>query len=137
MVEKTGSVWASAMSGEAARAIGNRKCANRTTGDMVTSKLMRRIVPMLLCLVLAMGGLCGGLCFAQAAHHSCCHETNHCGHPGPAMQAHQAAAVAQIIPAVLTGPALVSSDWATAPGFTALTYCRDFSPTLRTSVLRL
>jgi hypothetical protein len=101
---------------------------------------MRRVVPMLLCLVLAMGGLCGGLCLAGAATadaHSCCHEKNQCGHPGPAMQPHQAVAVAQVVPVILTGPALVSSYRAVAPGFLARAYFKDFSPTLRTSVLRL
>jgi hypothetical protein len=103
---------------------------------MVTSKVMRRLVPMLLCLVLAMGGLCGSLCSAHDAH-SCCHEKNQCGHPGATMQPHQAVAVAQVIPVILTAPALVSSYRAAAPGFLAPTYFKDFHPTLRTSVLRL
>src|SRR5580700_1813559 len=107
MVEKTGSVWARTASAEAARAIGNRKGANRTTGAMVTSKQMRCVVPIVLCLVLAMGGLCGSLCLAQA--HSCCHETNQCGHAGPTMQPHLAVAVAQIAPAILTAPSFVTS----------------------------
>jgi hypothetical protein len=101
---------------------------------------MRRLVPMLLCMVLAMGGLCGSLCFARAATddaHSCCHNKNQCGHLGPTVQPLQAVAVPQIIPVILTGPALVSCWRASAPGFLARTYFKDFHPTLRTSVLRL
>ncbi len=115
--------------------MGNRKGAKRTTANMVTSKLMRRVVPMLLCLVLAMGGLCGSLCFAQT--HSCCNEKNQCGHPGPTVQPYQAVAVAQVVPVILTEPAFVSSYRAAAPGFLARTYFKNFSPTLRTTVLRL
>ena len=147
IVEKTGSGesgcptnGACAASGETARAMGNRKDANRTTGDMVTSKLMRWVVPILLCLLLAMGGLCGSLCFAGAAPddaHSCCHEKNQCGHPGPTMQPHQAVAVVQMAPLIQAAPALVSSHGAKASGFLARTHFIHFTPTLRTSVLRL
>jgi hypothetical protein len=103
---------------------------------MVTSKQMRRVVPILLSLVLVVSGLCGGLCFAQAAH-SCCHEKNHCGHPAPAMQSHQAPAIAQMVPVILTKPAPAES-WSFAASDPAVQlHLVDFSPPLRTSVLRL
>jgi len=108
---------------------------------MVTSKWMRRVVPILLCLVLMMGGLCTGLCFAQAATdgagHSCCHQKNHCGHAGPAMQSHQPVAISQIAPAVLPQPVLASFRWGATRGVLAQVYFTDFSPALQSSVLRL
>jgi hypothetical protein len=74
---------------------------------------IRSAVPVLLCLILILGGLCSGLCLAQTAsgdsQHSCCHEKNHCGHATPSMQSHQAVAGFQTAPVVLTQPVLFSS----------------------------
>jgi len=102
---------------------------------------MRRVVTILLGIVLAMGGLCSGLCLAQTTTdgpaHSCCHEKNHCGHAGPTMQPHQAVAAAQTVPVILTGPVPVSSWWVTAPGSLFQPHLIVFAPPLRTSVLRL
>jgi hypothetical protein len=65
---------------------------------------MRRFVPILMCLILLMGGLCSGFCLAQTttgdAAHSCCHGKNHCGHAAPSMQSHPAVAIFQPVPAV-------------------------------------
>lgn len=67
---------------------------------------MRRVVPVLLCLFLLLGGLCTGLCLAQAAangsDHACCHEKNHCGHPVLTVQAHPAVATVHVAPAAVT-----------------------------------
>jgi hypothetical protein len=108
---------------------------------MVTSKQMCRVVPILLSLVLVMGGLCSGLCFAQAttdgAAHSCCHEKTHCDHRAPAMQSHQALAISQTVPVILTQPVPASAVWSAASGPAPLLHPVDFSPPLRTSVLRL
>jgi hypothetical protein len=90
----------------------------------------------MLSLVLLLGGLCGGLCFAQAAH-SCCHGENHCGHPGPAMLSHQAPAISQIVPVTLMEPVLVSPGWFAASDPLVQPHPLEFSPPLRTSVLRL
>jgi hypothetical protein len=103
---------------------------------MVTSKLMRRAVPILLALVLLTGGFCSGLCFVQAAH-SCCDHEHQCGHTGPVLQSHQAIAIPQITPAILTTPVLVSPAWLVASEPLAQLHLIDFSPPLRTSVLRL
>jgi hypothetical protein len=88
-----------------------------------------------------MGGLCSGLCFAQAATddtaHSCCHEKNHCGHAGPSLQSHQAVAISQIVPVILTEPVLASPLWFAASDPVAQLHLFGFSPPLRTSVLRL
>jgi hypothetical protein len=122
-------------------AMSNWNVANRVTEAMVTSKQMRRVVPILLSLVLAMGGLCGSLCFAQAATdgaaHSCCHEKNHCGDRALAMQSDRALAISQIVPVILTEPVRASSLWFAASGRAALPHPIEFSPPLRTSVLRL
>jgi len=108
---------------------------------MVTSKQMRRAVPIILSLVLWMGGLCSGLCFAQAATdgtaHSCCHEKNHCGHAGPSLQSHQAVAISQIVPVMPTEPVLISPLWFAASDPLIQLHSIDISPPLRTSVLRL
>jgi hypothetical protein len=103
---------------------------------MVTSKLMRRAVLILLALVLLTGGFCNSLCFARAAH-SCCDEQNHCGHAGPVLQSHQAVAIPQITPAILTTPVLSSPAWLVASDPLIQLYPVDFSPPIRTSVLRL
>ena len=110
---------------------------------VVTSKQMRHVVPILLCLILVLGGLCSSLCLAQTPAnrqaHSCCQEKNHCGHAGPAMKSHQARRPAPISPFPIVLPAPVSSK--------SLQFLEssdplqpqpiDFSPPLQTSVLRL
>jgi hypothetical protein len=53
------------------------------------------------------------------------------------MQPHQAVTAAQIVPVILTGPALDLFCRAAAPRFLACAYFNEFSPTLRTAVLRL
>src|SRR5580658_431373 len=108
---------------------------------MVTSEQMSRVVPILLSIVLIMGGLCTGLCFAQAATdsaaHSCCHGKNHCGHTEPAMQSHQATAMANNVPVVLAEPLLPGSSRVVSHNSVVEPRLTDFSPPLRASVLRL
>jgi len=67
---------------------------------------MQRVAPVLLCLILILGGLCAGLCTADQPH-ACCHEKNHCGHPVLTIQSHAAVAVFDGAPVVLNGPAAV------------------------------
>ncbi len=114
-------------------ATSNRNVANRGTGAMVTSKQMRRLVPILLSLVILTSGLCSGLCFAQTDH-SCCHERNHCGHSAPAMQAHQTPAISQIAPVILTEPISVSICSFVASHTAVRLKPIDFSPSRRSSV---
>ena len=100
---------------------------------------MRRVASVLLCLVLLLGGLCSGLCFAQTARsHACCHEKNHCGSRAPGMQSDQPLTSAQPVPVVVEPPVEVISGYPLV--------CMDrlgdplrasFIPPLRTSVLRL
>jgi hypothetical protein len=104
---------------------------------MVTSKLMRRAVPILLALFLLTGGLCSGLCFVQAAHSCCQEEKDHCGHAAPVLQSHQAIAISQIAPVILTTPVAVSPVWLMASHSVVQLRLIDFSPPLRTSILRL
>jgi hypothetical protein len=87
-------------------------------------------------MVLLMGGLCSGLCFAQAAH-SCCNPENHCGHAGPVLQSHQAVAISQIAPVIPTTQVLALPQWLVRPDPLVRVRLIDFSPPLRTSVLRL
>jgi hypothetical protein len=66
---------------------------------------MRRFVPILMCLILLIGGLCSGFCLAQTttpdAAHSCCHGKNHCEHAAPSMQSHPAVTIFQPMPAIV------------------------------------
>jgi hypothetical protein len=44
---------------------------------------MRRIAPLLLCLLLLFGGLCPAFCMQQGGAHACCHtHTQPCEHSG-------------------------------------------------------
>lgn len=74
---------------------------------------LRSAVPVLLCLILILGGLCSVLCLAQNSSgdspHSCCHEKNHCGHAAQSMQSHQAVAGFDAAPMVMTQPLLLTS----------------------------
>ena len=67
---------------------------------------MQRVVPVLVCLFLLLGGLCTGVCLAQAAAngstHACCHEKDHCGHPVITVQSHPAIAMVRVAPATVT-----------------------------------
>jgi hypothetical protein len=106
---------------------------------------MRRVVPIavpiLLCLILVMGGVCSGLCLAQAATdtaaHTCCHEKNHCSHPVPTMQSHQAVADFQTIPVILAEPHLAPGPQFSLGSSVVPLLPRNFSPTFRISVLRI
>src|SRR5690348_15062555 len=77
---------------------------------MVTSNQMRRGASIILALILLLGGICGGLCFAQmpgdGAAHSCCqHGKDHCGHgASPSIDGHAAVAMVKIAPMILTEP---------------------------------
>ena len=109
---------------------------------MVTSNQVRHSVTIALALILLLGGVCSGLCFGQTpgggASHSCCHHgQNHCGHTGPSIDGNAAVPIASVTPVALVVPvigqsfAAVPFESASAPQFT------QFSPPLRSSVLRL
>ena len=103
---------------------------------------LRSAVPILLCLVLMLGGLCSGLCLAQNASgdsgHSCCHEKNHCGHAAPSMQSHQAVAGVQTTPVVLTQPLPFRSPQLLAVSTVNAAFAMPVAPiTLAPVVLRL
>ncbi|HWF09282.1 MAG TPA: hypothetical protein VG297_12515 [Bryobacteraceae bacterium] len=100
---------------------------------------MRRITPVLLCLILLLGGLCGGLCLAQtSAAHSCCHHQNDdCGHGAPSMQSHQVIATPQIGPAILAAPALPTAMPYTSSRTPVPSRSIAFVAVLRPVVLRL
>jgi hypothetical protein len=99
-------------------------------------------MPIFLALILLIGGVCSGLCFARmsgdTAAHSCCpHGKNHCGHAGPSIDGHAAVTMATVAPVVLSAPAMsqtpavVGLESAPAPQYL------QFSPPLRSSVLRI
>src|SRR5258708_4800593 len=75
---------------------------------LLSGQVMRRFVPLLMCLGLSLGGLCTFSCFAQAAAHkdphACCHGTSQGSH-------HSAASVRADLPAksYVSEPALPAS----------------------------
>jgi hypothetical protein len=110
---------------------------------MVTSNQMRHLVTVGLALLLLVGGICGGLCFAQmpgdGAAHSCCHHgKDHCGHAGPSVDGHAAVAMVQTAPGILTtAPDAGQIFAATAFETTVAPPLSDFSPPFRIAVLRI
>jgi hypothetical protein len=109
---------------------------------MVTSNQMRGVVTVSLALILLLGGVCGGLCFAQmpgdGAAHSCCqHGKDHCGHAGPSIDGHAAVATVNVGPVILTEPMAAQTFAIAAFEPPASLPFRDPSPPSRTAVLRI
>lgn len=105
---------------------------------MLRSNQMRRFAPVLLCLVLLLGGLCSGLCLgATTRTHACCHEKSHCGSKTPGMQSHQPLAGAQPVPFIVEQPIAVSLMPLVWSQSLVVTPPSSFIPPLVTSVLRL
>lgn len=105
---------------------------------------MRRLLPIVLSVILAMGGLCSGFCFGQGVGqasggtaHSCCHGKDRCGHAAPAMQSHAPMVIAGMVPVILTEPIPLSSFRICTFQTAAQPYRADFTSPPQASVLRL
>jgi len=91
-------------------------------------------------MILLLGGICGGFCFASApdgAAHSCCHGKSHCGHAGPAMHSDQPMSSVRIAPVILSAPLTHFTPAFAAFDIPVRLQPDLFSPPVRSSILRL
>ncbi|HWE50716.1 MAG TPA: hypothetical protein VG273_13045 [Bryobacteraceae bacterium] len=93
---------------------------------------MRRGVPLLLCLILLLGGLCNYTCFANVEH-QCCHQTPTVS----SLQSHPPVSSIQVFPALpAIGFVLYNAPVASSVEVAPSRY-NAFSPSLPPLILRL